>query len=65
MLLSVSKMTRVGRRPCPNFPRHCIYILTNPQILFIPCLTSRMGKPGKKGHRWEGQGWQEQTDSQK
>ena len=26
-------MVRVGRRPCPNFPRHCFYILTNPQIL--------------------------------
>jgi len=25
-------MVRVGRRPCPNFPRHCFYILTNPQI---------------------------------
>ncbi len=35
-------MVRVGRRPCPNFPRHCYYILSNPQILFIPCLTSKM-----------------------
>ncbi len=33
MLLSVFTMVRVGRRPCPNFPRHCFYILTNPQIL--------------------------------
>jgi hypothetical protein len=32
MLLSVFKMVRVGRRPCPNFPGHCFYILTNPQI---------------------------------
>ncbi len=35
-------MVRVGRRPCPSFPRHCFYILSNPQILFIPCLTSKM-----------------------
>ncbi len=26
-------MVRVGWRPCPDFPRHCFYILTNPQIL--------------------------------
>ncbi len=25
-------MVRVGRRPCPNFPTHCFYILTNRQI---------------------------------
>jgi|FrelakmetLWP11LW_1041352.scaffolds.fasta_scaffold31733_1 hypothetical protein len=32
MFLSVFKMVRVGWRPCPNFPRHYFYILTNPLI---------------------------------